>query len=165
MVNYETLDGRWYQQGMPVSTTSARNLAATIGVTGPIVARTRWGVDWHADYVFMGRSSASCQCTTDALYNNVTHTALPGAMDDTAHFTGSGNIQGFVLSVEPYYMFGAVRLASEIGGFFNHYTWNEYVAGGAHGWRVNRLQGLDARVSALLHRPRAHARLAAAALA
>lgn len=128
---YQTEDGRWYQQGMTMSSVSARDVAFSAGVTGPLVARGRWGIDWHAGYVNLGRAAATCMCTpNDENYDAATHTYNPVKPAPLAYFTGSGRSQGFVLSLEPFYWWRGVRFGIEAGAYVNHADWQE----GVYGW-------------------------------
>ena len=135
VTQYETQDGRWYQQGMPVSSVSARNLAWSVGATGALLQRGRWGIDWHVDYVNLGRAAAACECTpNDANYNPSTHAYNPNvAPAPLAYFTGNGRSQGFVLSVESYYWLQGVRLGVEVGAYVNYSQWQENV----YGWTTD----------------------------
>jgi hypothetical protein len=123
---YDTQDGRWYQQGMPTSAVQNVNVAWSLGLTGHVLQRENWGVDWRAEYVNLGRAEAGCLCTSDADYNPNTHQAAPGAEPGGA-FTGSGSSQGVVLSLNPYYTFYGVQVGPEVGAYIHHDVWNEYV--------------------------------------
>jgi hypothetical protein len=125
LTSFETEDGRWYQQRMDHSLTTIAP-EYSIGITGPVVTRGAWGVDWHLDYVNLGRASASCQCdTSDSDYaaHNTRHTAL---------FTGSGRALGVSLTVEPYRWYGGLRYGLEAGAYVYRSSWSEQV----YGWSV-----------------------------
>jgi hypothetical protein len=128
-VDYSTVNGRWYQAGMPDNHVSDTNIALEAGFTGPVLTRGKWGVDWHADYVNLGRAAASCWCTPwDANYDPKNHHYDPSLHPSPlAYFTGSGAPQGALLSVEPYYWIKGVRVGVEAGAFVNHWNWSEGV--------------------------------------
>lgn len=132
VTRYTKEDGRWFQQGTPGADNkvSSKPPAFSLGLTGPIVTRERWGVDWHAEYVNLGRAAASCNCTpNDENYDAKTHKFTDVMPADPAGFSGSGVSQGFVLSVEPYYVVHSVRLGLEVGAYIHRDTWHEYVTG------------------------------------
>ena len=133
VTHYATIDGRWYQQGMPTGSEVQRtNAEFSLGLTGPIVARGRWGVDWHVDYVNLGRAAADCQCTPDDRnYDPKRHVFTKKIDVQNAFFTGSGRSQGVALTVEPYYWWQGLRWGAEVGAYVHRDNWKEYVAGWA----------------------------------
>lgn len=133
---YSDVDGRWMQQGVPGGSDVTRVAPViTLGITGPLVSRGRWGVDWHADYVNLGRAAATCMCTpSDDNYNPHTHQYVKHVDVDPAYFSGSGRSQGVAFTVEPYYWAHGLRFAAEAGAYVHYDQWSEYVAG----WQVNR---------------------------
>ena len=136
VTSFETEDGRWYQQLQPHSLSTV-SPEYSVGVTGSLLTRGTWGVDWHADYVNLGRASSSCQCdTSDENYaaHDTQHTAL---------FSGAGRAQGFAAMIEPYRWYGGVRVAVEAGAFVYHSSWNETVKG----WTVNDAPPQDLSLS------------------
>jgi hypothetical protein len=123
VTHYQTENGRWYQNGMPDNKVTSTAPAISLGVTGPVVSRGAWGVDWHADYVNLGRAAASCQCdTNDADY--IAHTTK-----HTAFYSGSGRAQGVALTVGPYRYYAGLRWGVEAGAYVYHSSWSESVAG------------------------------------
>jgi len=126
LTSYETEDGRWYQQRMQHDLTTI-SPEYSVGITGALVSRGAWGVDWHADYVNLGRASSSCQCdTSDSDYaaHNTRRTAL---------FTGTGRAMGVSLTVEPYRWYAGLRYGFEAGAYVYRSTWSEQV----QGWTVS----------------------------
>lgn len=120
---YQTENGRWYQNGMPSNSVSRTAPEFSLGVVGPVFTRGAWGVDWHADYVDLGRAAASCQCDTsdeDYLAHTTKHTAF---------FSGSGRAQGVALTVEPYHWYNGLRFGVEGGAYVYHSSWSESVTG------------------------------------
>jgi hypothetical protein len=68
---YSTPDGRWQQKGIPGgSHVTSKPPAFSAGFSSPFISRGKWDVDWHAEYVNLGRAAADCSCTpTDANYD------------------------------------------------------------------------------------------------
>jgi hypothetical protein len=135
--HYTTQDGRWYQQGMPNGDNklTSKPPAFSLGLTGPLITRGKWGADWHAEYVNLGRAAASCACTPrDENYNANTHQFTNRFDAPAAYFTGSGRSQGFALTVEPYYWAYGVRLGVEAGAYIHRDSWSEDVVG----WQIEK---------------------------
>lgn len=127
-VTAQLYDGRWEQQGAPGNTVVNQVPVLSLGLTGNLYDAYTWGVGWHADYEYIGTMSASCQCTVhDEDYNRATHTVREGA--DTTSFSGSGHMQGVVLSMEPWKRWGQVRFGAELGAFVHWDTWTERTQG------------------------------------
>jgi len=122
-------DGTWQQWGAPGNTTNMKAPILTAGITGPIITRGKWGVDWHADYQFIGTSSASCMCTiTDENYDNRAHKIVENIPNmPLEQYNGHGHTQGLSLMVEPYYMVRGFRVGVLAGLFLNVPTWHETV--------------------------------------
>lgn len=155
---FQTEDGRWYQKGMAQSDVHSIAPAFSLGLTGPVIARGDWGVDWHLDYADLGRAAADCMCTPDdGNYDANRHIYTPKNPLDLAYFTGDGHLRGFALTVEPYRWWKGLRWGFEAGAYINHWNWDEGVynvqheVGGAHanehvsqsGWGVVPVVGLN----------------------
>jgi hypothetical protein len=129
VAHYQTAaDGRWFQRGMEHSLNlSAPALMA--GITGPIWSKGDVGIDWHIDYVNLARVSSQCTCTPlDSNYDVHAHALVANPVPvPNANFTGSGNAQGFVFSIEPYLMTHGWRLGVESGLFIFRPEWNETI--------------------------------------
>jgi hypothetical protein len=127
--HYDTQNGRWYQEEMPQNQVSRDNFAFQLGVTGNLIERAKWGIDWHADYVSLGRAAASCMCTPyDQNYNTNTNQYVEKFPAPLAYFTGSGNAQGVELSVEPFYKINSrFRVGLDLGAYVNYWKWTENV--------------------------------------
>ncbi|WOD18656.1 hypothetical protein [Paraburkholderia kirstenboschensis] len=130
----DTPDGRWQQAGIPGgSHVTAKPPTFSLGLTGPLLTRGAWGVDWHLDYVNLGRFAASCSCTPmDENYDPKTHAYTPKVAVPTAFFTGEGRSQGAALTAEVYYWLYSVRLAAEAGAYIHRDSWSEDVSN----WQV-----------------------------
>jgi hypothetical protein len=128
--HYTTQDGRWYQQGMPGANNnlSSKPPAFSLGFTGPIISRGKWGMDWHAEYVNLGRAAADCWCTpSDDNYDPNAHKYTQKVDVPSAHFTGEGRSQGAALTIEPYYWIDGFRLGAEVGAYIHRDSWTEDV--------------------------------------
>jgi len=128
---YSTPDGRWQQEGIPGgSKVTSKPPAFSMGFTGPFISRGKWGVDWHAEYVNLGRAAADCSCTpNDANYDQNSHRYSKKIDVPVAYFTGEGRSQGVALTLEPYYWIDGFRLGIEAGAYVHRDSWSENVAG------------------------------------
>lgn len=124
---FHTQDGLWYQQAEPHSL-DITSPVFSLGLTGSVINRGKWGVDWHADYVYLGHSGASCDCTSDRNYDSNEHRVL-SYNDPTANFQGSGTTQGVSLTLEPYYRYRGFDFGIEGGAFLYRASWHESVYG------------------------------------
>lgn len=125
---YQTENGRWYQNGTQDNSVQRTSPTLSFGITGPLVSRGNWGVDYHVDYTWFGRAAASCQCDVrDDDYRQ----RVSGAA--TARFSGSGYMHGVSATVEPYYYWSGNRLGVELGVAAVQSTWNESVTGWTNG--------------------------------
>jgi len=118
-------DGQWVQYGEPHTETRSAP-SVMLGATGPIWSSGRFGIDWHADFLYNSQIEASCSCVPDADYNPVTHQvisheALP------AYFSGSGREIGFMLTVAPYVWVDGFKVSAEGGAYIFRQFWNETV--------------------------------------
>lgn len=130
MTHYDTPNTRWNQENMPNNGVVKNAPEFSLGLTGHIISHGAYGMDWHADYVNLGRAAAQCSCTPiDANYNPSTKQRTNDYKVDDAFFTGSGRAQGVAMTLEPYYWTHGLRLGFEAGVFAYHSDWTEYVAG------------------------------------
>ena len=119
-------DGTWQQWGTPGDHVDMNAPAITVGLTGTAWSHGRWSLDWHADYVYLGTVTASCNCVADDEYNPHTH-QLINRNAPTNYFDGQGHTQGVALTLAPGYSFGNHwRVALEAGGWAYWQTWHEY---------------------------------------
>ncbi|APR40488.1 hypothetical protein [Paraburkholderia sp. SOS3] len=127
---YQTQDGRWLQQGIPGgSSVTSKPPAFSLGLTGPLITRGKWGIDWHAEYVNLGRAAAECWCTpNDDNYDANSHRYQTKVNVPQAYFTGEGRSQGAALTLEPYYWLHGVRLGVEAGAYIHRDSWSESVS-------------------------------------
>lgn len=120
--------GRWYQPGAPVNQLGMSAPVITVGFTGPLYTREKWGVDWHVDYVNLGRVSADCVCTSDENYNTSARTfVVQDGTEPLARYQGAGRAQGIALTLEPYVAWRGFRFAVEGGLFPYRPQWDETV--------------------------------------
>jgi len=123
-------DGLWIQDGFE------HNLHLTapaieVGLTGDILSRPRWGLAWHADYVWLATVHTQGLATpSDANYNLQTK-SCNGACWPMANYLGSGHNSGFILTLEPHYNLGGWRFGVEAGPYLFKNTWSVDV----QGWR------------------------------
>ncbi|CAM2143853.1 conserved protein of unknown function [Pararobbsia alpina] len=150
-------DGYWYQDGF------RHNLQLTapaveVGFAGNLYDSARWGVDWHADYAWLGTIHTDAWAVpVDANYNTRTK-GCNGPCMPLAEYKGSGHEAGFLFTLEPYFKFGdGQRIGIEAGPFVHRATWNmqvsDWQANGVepatslnlfdtNGWRVGAVAGL-----------------------
>lgn len=115
-------DGLWYQDAFQHKLELTAP-AVKFGITGDLLTRPRWGVAWHADYVWLGTVHTQALATpSDANYNIHTKSCV-GPCWPLANYLGSGHDAGFALTVEPYYDIGPWRVGLEIGPYIHRYSW------------------------------------------
>lgn len=120
-------DGVWYQEG--VSHSERQNSPAyMLGLTGPLHESGNWSARWHADYIYIGSVSASCECVPDANYDPVAHRVV-NAQDvpRMSPFNGQGHVQGVPVTLDVGYSYNGWRLAAEAGAWVYWQTWHETV--------------------------------------
>jgi hypothetical protein len=114
-------DGIWtQQQGVP----HAQRLtspAFMAGITGQVYSYGRIDARFHIDYLYLGTTSASCECVSDADYAARNYSAT------RTGFSGSGHTQGIVLTLDHGVTYSGWRLGVEGGVFANWQTWHETV--------------------------------------
>lgn len=127
-------DDLWYQQGFEHKLRLYAP-AIRLGVTGdalPYSTGSYWpGVAWHADYVYLGRASATSVAAPDPNgayaqsggYSTATHSCM-GECGPLRHFQSSGNLNGVSLTLEPFWRKGNWRFGVEAGPFFYRSTWH-----------------------------------------
>jgi hypothetical protein len=114
-----SLPGVWQQSDMADDHERLLTPAYLLGLTGDAYDHGNWSLHWHADYVYLGNQSASCECETDAAYESGQRSA------ETTSFSGSGHIQGAAFTLEPGYTWRGTRFSVEGGPFLFFTTWNE----------------------------------------
>ena len=113
-------DGTWTQYHEPINHEGLNSPAYLFGLTGQVVARHKWDLRYHLDYVYIGGISASCRCVSDADYGAHNYSG------QTSKFNGFGHTQGVSLTLEPGYTFSnGIRLAVEAGPWVFWNTWHE----------------------------------------
>lgn len=152
-------DGYWYQDAF-AHKLRLEAPAFEVGLTGPIWQSSKWGVDWHADWAWLGTVHTDAQAVPlDANYNTRAKTCN-GPCLPLANYHGSGHEAGFILSLEPYYRTGNWRLGIEAGPFIHKTVWTEDVSNiiynnwqpapislryvSSDGWRVGAVVGASA---------------------
>lgn len=162
-------EGTWWQNGFR----HELNLTAPAfrtGLTGNIWQRGSYGVDWHADYAWLGTVHTNAAIPTPKTNTTSGHwqgpdfvgynTANPcsGPCDNMSEFNGSGHDMGIMLTLEPHYDVGAWRIGIEAGPYIHRATWTidvsnwyDSVAGAFHAlhvpsgprWRVSWTAGIS----------------------
>jgi hypothetical protein len=118
----EMPNGFWYQEGLP-HTLDLTSAAAQVGATGAILP---W-LDWHADYVWLGRVKSDAIATPDdANYNPQTHSCR-GECIARSRFVGNGFVHGVALTLEPHFDYQGWRFGVSAGPFIYRAAWNETV--------------------------------------
>lgn len=113
----------WYQEGMP----HQLDLDAPVleaGLAGNILGYGRFGLDWHAGYVYVGDARSSAIATSDQNYNKAIKGCAAPRCDFQSRFDGHGGIQGARLTLEPFYRYGHWRFGAEVGALVYRPRWN-----------------------------------------
>lgn len=121
MTNFNYADGTWVQNALPHET-QLKFPAAEVGVVVEPIDH----LALHADFVYLGRSTADTMAVPDPDYDPTTHTVLNGSRDFSS-LHGSGMTMGLALTVEPYWRWGNWRVGVEGGPFLFRSTWNDTV--------------------------------------
>lgn len=113
--------------------------ATEVGFTGNIIQRQYWGIDWHADWAWLGTvhtnalvPSANTNTTSgrwvgpDLVGVNAAN-PCSGPCNNLSRFIGSGHDQGFMLTLEPHADYGGWRFGIEAGPYIHRSTWSEDV--------------------------------------
>lgn len=126
-------DGTWYQQGMPHAL-HTQSTGFTFGLTGSLIDRGGWGVDWHTDYANLGSVSSYCDCTPiDSNYDTRTHVLVANPVPvANAQFVGNGSAQGVAFTLEPWVRVQGWRVGMEGGLFPYRPAWGETI----YNWQV-----------------------------
>lgn len=113
----------WYQEGLPHSL-DLNAPALEIGLTGNVIERGRWGLDWHAGYAYMGNVHSDAIATPDDRnYSKATKSCV-GECIAHSRFVGNGHVQGLKLTLEPTYTYNGIRFGIEAGAYVYRPTWN-----------------------------------------
>lgn len=111
--------GTYYEDGARYPhTLNFNRVAFEVGVTGPIFTQPNYGVNWHADYVYLGRESFDGQVNSDdANFSATSKSGCNGECAPTEHMWGGGSVTGISLPIEPYYLYRGVRFSALLGPF------------------------------------------------
>ncbi|SDH08920.1 hypothetical protein SAMN05216466_10759 [Paraburkholderia phenazinium] len=148
-------DGLWLQDAFPHKLRLEAPAFET-GLTGPVWQSANWGVDWHADWAWLGSVHTDALAVPlDSNYNSKTK-SCNGTCLPLADYSGSGHAQVAFIALEPHYDIGKWRLGVEAGPSLYRTTWVEnvnniqYSAGAppismrlasTDGWRVGAVVG------------------------
>lgn len=119
-------DGFWIQEGFPNKMQMAAP-AFEVGITGDAWTRGRYGLAWHADWVWLGTIHTSAQATPSDENYNLKTKSCNGPCWPMSTFNGSGHDQGFIFTLEPYVTVGGYRLGVEAGPYLHKSIWSENV--------------------------------------
>ncbi|CAE6837970.1 hypothetical protein [Paraburkholderia nemoris] len=113
--------------------------AIEVGFTGNIIQRQYWGIDWHADWAWLGTvhtdamvPSANTNTTSgkwigpDLVGVNAAN-PCSGPCNNLSRFIGSGHDMGFMLTIEPHVDYGGWRFGVEGGPYIHRSSWSEDV--------------------------------------
>lgn len=115
-------NGMWYQEGFPYKL----DLNAPVveaGLAGNVLDRGRFGLDWHATYVYMGDARSDAVATSDENYNAAAR-GCRGTCDFQSRFVGHGGLQGLRFTLEPTYTYNRWRFGIEAGVFVYRPRWH-----------------------------------------
>lgn len=115
-------DGLYFQQPFPHEM-RLEVPAFEVGFTGPLYQRGDWGVDWHADWAWLGSVKTTAMAVPlDDNYNTAMK-ACNGPCLPLAKYVGSGHAQAFMLALEPHYNYGKWRFGIQFGPTLHKSTW------------------------------------------
>lgn len=121
-------DGRWIQDGLPHDAIKAAP-AFEVGFTGNLYQAEHWGLDWHADWAWLGSVRTNSLDTPDDRNYNTLTKACNGPCMPLANYRGTGHDQGVYLTIEPHVAYSGWKLGFEIGPYLHRTTWAEDVTG------------------------------------
>jgi hypothetical protein len=131
-------DGLWAQNGFPHELKLTAP-AVSIGLTGDVYQSARWGVSWHADWLWLGTVHTDAYVPSANTNTTSGHWQGPdlvgvnqanpcsGPCNNLSRFIGSGHDQGFALTLEPHYDYAGWRFGVEGGPYIHRSTWSEDV--------------------------------------
>jgi hypothetical protein len=112
----------WWQDGLPHKL-DLNAPAFEIGLADRFYTRGRWGVDWHAGYVYLGNVHSDARATADHNYSKETKSCIGTCLYQN-RFVGNGHTQGIKLTLEPNYTWNGWKLGVEGGAMAYIHTWN-----------------------------------------
>jgi len=125
-------DGYWYQEGFQNSL-QLEPTALEVGVTGNLWRRPSYGLAYHADWVYLGTVHTQAMAVPDDANYNVVSKGCNGKCLPLANFVGSGHDQGFLFTLEPYYVVNGWRFGAEFGPYLHKPLFSEVV----YNWQPN----------------------------
>lgn len=113
----------WYQEGFPYKL-DVRDVGAQVGITGNAWQSGRFGIDWGASYVYLGRAKSDAVATPmDENYSPQEKSCI-GECVAMSRFVGSGNVQGVALTLMPYVEHNGWKFGVLAGPFFYVARWD-----------------------------------------
>jgi hypothetical protein len=119
-------DGHWYQEGFQ-NNLRLTPTAFEVGLTGDLWRRAGYGVSFHADWVYLGSIHTQALAVPVDENYNVKTKGCNGKCLPLANFVGSGHDQGFLFTLEPYYVKEGWRYGAEFGPYFHKPLFSEVV--------------------------------------
>jgi hypothetical protein len=113
-------NGTWYQEGLPYKL-SLKTKQWFIGINGDINNNWRW----HLDYVNLGTLKSDAIATTDADYNNSTHSCYANPCVAQTRFIGSGTTNGVKATAEYHITKNDIEYNISAGIFAFKPEWTE----------------------------------------
>jgi hypothetical protein len=118
-------DGVWVQQGAHNNHENQNTPAVMAGFTGQLYARGNWDARYHADYIYIGKFSASVEGVPDDQYDPVRHQIVHYQGERFSPFSGQGHVQGIPLTLDVGYTYRGWRFGAEAGAWVYWQTWHE----------------------------------------
>ncbi|MDT6962947.1 hypothetical protein QTN24_15725 [Cupriavidus sp. SZY C1] len=116
----------WYQEGFP-HTLDLNAPAFEAGLADNFYQNGRFGIDWHASYVYMGNVHSDAIATpVDSNYDKVNKTCF-GECYAMSRYVANGHNQGIKLTIEPNYTYMGWRFGLEAGAYIFRPTWHATV--------------------------------------
>ena len=120
MTTYKTVgNGTWYQEGLPHKL-DLNDAGVSLGLKGEI---TSW-LDWHANYVWLGRVRTDAIATPDDANYSIKDKACIGECIAHSRFMGNGFVHGLALTLEPHAEYKGWRIGVLGGPFLYTAKWN-----------------------------------------
>ncbi len=115
-------DGFWYQEGFP-HRLDLQTPAVSAGFTGDVMRYGRYGLAWHADYVYIGKVHTAALAVADDANYNLTTKGCNGECLPLGRWYGTGFSHGLRLTLEPYVMYRGWRFGVEAGYYISKNYW------------------------------------------
>jgi hypothetical protein len=129
-------DGTWTQYGAPNNVQRLNVPVVTAGFTGELYASGPWSFRYHANYVYIGEYTASCNCAEhDEDYDSQRH-RIKRADAPLGYYDGHGHLNGLALTLDVGYTYRGYRFAVEGGAWAYRQSWNQYAKTSFGEWNL-----------------------------